>query len=212
MKHLWGTPCSKCTSSHLETQPPKAEHLMWNQKADSVLEKWTYLELFRSLCTQFFHTRGVRIIQEQPSKQLKYTSDKTLWSVAHTTTQGENEVSLYPFSRHQHYSEHYPLENSETRASYRAPEKSTQLNKDQGAPAGIPATSLSEAETAEQWHVEKRRKNCTSPSKNPNTEVLMWQKESDRCSQQFASTARLPAQPLHLPSSAGPRLHLLLRK
>lgn len=96
-----------------------------------------------------------------------------------------------------------PLENGEIRASYRAPERSTQLNKDQGDPAGIPATSLSEADTAEHWRVEERQKNCTSSSKNPNTEVLMWQKELDRRSQQWASTARFPAQPLHLPSSAG---------
>lgn len=107
------------------------------------------------------------------------------------------------FSRHWHYSVHYPLENGELWASYRAPERSTQLNKDQGAPACIPATSLSKAETAEQWCVEKRQKNCTSPSKNSNTEDLMWQKEWDRCSRQFTSTAQFPAQPLCLPSSAG---------
>lgn len=82
-----------------------------------------------------------------------------------------------------------PSENSEIWASYRAPERSTELNKDQGAPAGIPATSLLKADTGEQWYVEKRQKNCISPSKNPNTEVLTWQRvptdaPSNLCQQQ----------------------------
>lgn len=96
-----------------------------------------------------------------------------------------------------------PLENSETRASHRAPERSTQLNKDQGAPAGIPATRLSEAETAEQWHVEKKQENCTSPSKNPNTEVLTWQKESEDARGNLRQQHHSLKNP-SLPSSAGP--------
>lgn len=62
-----------------------------------MLEKPTCLQLYRSLCTQFFHTRGVRIIQKQSSKQYKYMTEKALWLAAHTTTQNEREASLYPF-------------------------------------------------------------------------------------------------------------------
>lgn len=82
-----GNPTSQCWT------------LIWNQKAASALEEQTYLQLFRSLCTTFFHNRGVRIIQKQSSKQNKYMSEKALWLVAYTITQDESEVSLYPSSQ-----------------------------------------------------------------------------------------------------------------
>ena len=96
-----------------------------------------------------------------------------------------------------------PLENGEIWASHTAPQRYMQLNKDQGAPASIPARILSKAETAEQWHFEERQKNGTSQSKNCNTKVLTSWKEFDRSSQQFASTVSFPVQALHLLSSAG---------
>lgn len=187
-----GNPTSQCWT------------LIWNQKAASALEEQTYLQLFRSLCTTFFHNRGVRIIQKQSSKQNKYMSEKALWLVAYTITQDESEVSLYPsfqasalqcalppwkMVKHKHFTE-----------LQRGPRSWTKTKEPQQAvlPRVCQRQTL---QSSDVWR--KGRRTAPAPAKIPTLEVLTWQKESDRRSRQCASAAQFPAQPLHLPSSAG---------